>query len=468
MKKGITIVFLANVFNLLFSVVTNFILPKYLSIESYGYYKIFQLYINYLGILHLGFVDGIYLQYGGKNIKLINENEILNSSATLRNMQLIISIAGIIMSFVFKNPIMFFLALSCIPINMISYYKSLYQATGQFKEYGIVLTVLPLFIFIGNFILLLCFRTDNYIAYIIITFVSNLILFVYLEYKNSKMFGQPKLFVFRFNILKENIKSGITLTIGNFASILLTSIDRWFIQAWMTISDFSYYSFAVSVENLFNVCVSAITTTLYNYLCKVTEIPKIIRIKVYCIFIGVYLVALAFPVKLIVQVWLDKYLPSLFCFFILICAHSFYFVIKSIYVNLYKARGQQKHYFYQMLVVLVIAVITNIVAYVFVSQTKESFAGATLLTAIIWYFICYGEFKELRGKRRETIFLFVCTIIYLICGIGVNNAIIGCFVYIFGVSILAFFLCREFFVDFIVAFWGYINNMIKNVKGGKS
>lgn len=36
MKKGITIVFVANIINMFFSVITSFILPKYLSIESYG------------------------------------------------------------------------------------------------------------------------------------------------------------------------------------------------------------------------------------------------------------------------------------------------------------------------------------------------------------------------------------------------------------------------------------------------
>lgn len=466
MKKGITIIFLANIINMLFSVITSFILPKYLSVESYGYYKVFQLYINYLGITHLGFVDGIYLRYGGKDIRLINKSDILDTTATLRNMQLIISIVGIIISFILQNPIVFFLALSCVPINMISYYKSLYQATGEFRDYGIVLTILPIFIFAGNFILLFCFRTDNYILYIIITFVSNLFLYFFLEYKNSILFGKIRMFVFRRNILKENIISGITLTIGNFASILLTSIDRWFIQAWMTISDFSYYSFAVSVENLFNVCVSSITTTLYNYLCKVTDKLKIVRLKAYCIFIGVYLVTVAFPVKYIIQVWLDKYMYSIDCLFILICAHSFYFVIKAIYINLYKARGQQKHYFYQMLIVLVIAVITNIVAYIFISQTKEAFAWATLLTAIIWYFICYVEFKDIRGKWRETVFLLICSIIYLICGLRFNNVFVGCIAYICSISIIAYLLCRNNYIDFIEVFWKYINSTVKKMKNG--
>lgn len=67
LQKGIIAVFLANVINMLFSLATNFLLPKYLSVESYAGIKEFQLYVSYVGLFHFGFVDGIYLKYGGKN-----------------------------------------------------------------------------------------------------------------------------------------------------------------------------------------------------------------------------------------------------------------------------------------------------------------------------------------------------------------------------------------------------------------
>ena len=41
-------------------------LPKYLSIETYAGLKTFLLYTSYVGILHFGYVDGIYIRYGGK------------------------------------------------------------------------------------------------------------------------------------------------------------------------------------------------------------------------------------------------------------------------------------------------------------------------------------------------------------------------------------------------------------------
>lgn len=68
LQKGIVAVLIANLVNVVFSLATNFLLPKYLSIESYAGIKEFQLYVSYVGLFHLGFVDGIYLKYGGKTL----------------------------------------------------------------------------------------------------------------------------------------------------------------------------------------------------------------------------------------------------------------------------------------------------------------------------------------------------------------------------------------------------------------
>ena len=82
LKKGVMYVFIANVINLIISLFTGFVLPKYLSIETYSSIKLFQLYITYIGILHLGFSDGMYLKYGGKSVAEINKSEVLSEFKT--------------------------------------------------------------------------------------------------------------------------------------------------------------------------------------------------------------------------------------------------------------------------------------------------------------------------------------------------------------------------------------------------
>ena len=51
---------------LLFGFIQTLIIPKYLSLEGYGYWQLFTLYASYVGILHLGFIDGVLVRWAGK------------------------------------------------------------------------------------------------------------------------------------------------------------------------------------------------------------------------------------------------------------------------------------------------------------------------------------------------------------------------------------------------------------------
>lgn len=79
MKKNIIIVMLANIVCLLINLITNFVLPQYLPIESYAEIKTYVLYISYAGFLSLGYNDGMYLKYGGKVLKDISSINLGNN-----------------------------------------------------------------------------------------------------------------------------------------------------------------------------------------------------------------------------------------------------------------------------------------------------------------------------------------------------------------------------------------------------
>lgn len=62
--KDLIRTFTANMVSLATGFITAFILPKFLNMEQYGYLRIFTFYITYVGIMHFGFNDGIYVKYG--------------------------------------------------------------------------------------------------------------------------------------------------------------------------------------------------------------------------------------------------------------------------------------------------------------------------------------------------------------------------------------------------------------------
>jgi len=59
---------LGNILLLVFGFIHTLIIPKYLSVEGYGYWQLFMLYGSYGGILHLGFIDGILVRWAGKKL----------------------------------------------------------------------------------------------------------------------------------------------------------------------------------------------------------------------------------------------------------------------------------------------------------------------------------------------------------------------------------------------------------------
>ena len=99
-------------------------------------------------------------------------------------------------------------------------------------------------------------------------------------------------------------------------------------------------------------------------------------------------------------VGLKKYIDSAQVMFLLFSAQIFYIIIKSIYVNLYKAQKKQHIYFIKLIIIIIIGFIFNVICY-HIYELKESFAVGTLLSAICWYFLSLPDFKWLKYNIKE-------------------------------------------------------------------
>lgn len=65
--KNLSYSFGANIVSLGVSVLMVMFVPKLLLVEDYGKWQLFLFYVSYLGFLHFGWEDGIYLRYAGKS-----------------------------------------------------------------------------------------------------------------------------------------------------------------------------------------------------------------------------------------------------------------------------------------------------------------------------------------------------------------------------------------------------------------
>lgn len=439
-KKGIMYVFIANIINLAISLITGFVLPKLLSIDTYANIKLFQLYVTYIGVVSLGFADGMYLRIGGKDIENLNKKEILEELKTFKIFQFIVEVLAIIISICIKNEIILLCSIVILPINIANYLRQVYQAIGQFKKYSRFTNINTMFIFIVNMFLLFIIKTDYYRAYILGYIVVYIIYWIAIELETRKIFGYVKENANK-KYFVQDIKSGFLLMIGNFCNVIFTSIDRLFVQNLLGTVQFAYYSFAVSVENLMNVFITPISTVMYNYFCNNKEKEKVINVKMYILLFSSVIIAVIFPAKFIVDVWLTKYQNALEVLFLLFSAQYISIMIRCVHVNLYKSEKKQKKYFEIMIVVVIISIILNIIAYN-ILKNINSIAIATLITNIIWFIIGEYEFEKYRLKIKDYIYTFLVMFAFLICGL-ISNAIIGMLIYCSVLIMLAILLENE-------------------------
>lgn len=446
LKRGMVNVLIANLISLLFSLLSNFILPKYLSIDSYSAIKTYQLYVVYIGILHFGYEDGMYLKYGGKSLTELDEEDVANNLFTLRIFQILIAICAIIFALIVKDTIVLAFAIAIFPVNLIAYFKLMFQACGEFNLYGRVMNMTSIVIFAINAVFVFLFKTDNYNFYLIAYVMWNIILWLVLELYIRKIMPNCSINKkhFSLNVLKTNIKLGLPLTLGNFSSVLLTSIDRWFVKLFLDNLAFAQYSFAVSIESFINVAVTPITVTLYNYFCKHKDLLELKKIRNCVMIFASLIVSCGFGAKLIIEIFLQEYLGASNVLFILFTSQIFYIVIKGVYVNIYKAKRRQNKYFRKLIYVVFIGIFFNYLVFYFF-KCMEAFATGTLISAIIWLLLCVRDFPELGFKWNEIIYLSIVTISFLTCGIFFNS-ILGFIIYIIILLFCTFvFLRKDFY-----------------------
>lgn len=441
MKKGIMQVMLANVLCMLISIATNFILPRYLSIETYNVIKSYTLYISYAGLFAFGYTDGIYLKYGGSQITTLNKDELNKDSFTYFVFQTFIFILILFGAILRKNDLFIVFSIGLLATNLGGYFKILYQATGVFGKYGMALNLEKIVVFFVNIFFVFLLRTDASSFYLVAQILGPIITFGYLfhTYKEyCRNYLKPK---FSFSALYKNIKSGFILTIGGVADIFFTGLDRWFIKILMGIREFSLYSFAVSLENIISTFTAPISITLYNYFCKGLNNKTIRRIKSVLLLFGFLLLAAVFPIKWIVDNYIKSYVDSIDVILFLFIAQFFYMIIRSIYVNLYKARKKQDTYLKQIIIMLLVAFTTNALFYL-TDKKIESFALATCLTSVLWFLWCELKHSEIRYNLKEYLCIIVALIVCFLCKMFLPT-ILGFLIYLMIVVILTFIFLRN-------------------------
>ncbi len=267
--KNIAIFFSGSLIALIAAVSVQFLIPKILSIEDYGLYKSFTLYLSYTSLLHFGLKDGIYIALCSE--ETFSKQKNIKYFSLLIIQQSIVLVLMLSAAFFFGTPLK--IILICLSITSFffiinTYYDSLFQSQKKFK----IVSFLKIFKETSFLILvvLVYFLYDKpSINLILGSFLLSIIAsyFTY-TYVSRKLIGIKTITSKDINFIKPTYSRGIKLLAGNFGNQINVNIDKLFINFFYSIELFAYYSFGGMFFVLTNTFVSSVATVLLPYLFK--------------------------------------------------------------------------------------------------------------------------------------------------------------------------------------------------------
>ncbi len=414
---------LCNIFKLASGVAVSFFIPKMIGTEDYGYYRIFTLYAVYAGIFHFGFIDGIYLKYGGKNYADLSKPYFSGIFRFLLRMELIISIVGSILALFFlKGEIKFIFVLLFLYIlwkNAITYFEYIAQITcrfGVFSNINLLQTALT----VGGILSIYAYsvksgRVLTYRPFVCFLFlIAVLVSLTYLVTFNDLVFTKTSGLSRREAWVY--FKLGIPLLLSGLCTTVLLNIDRQFVSACFTPSEYGVYAFSYNIASLFTALTTALSVVLYPNLKKlendaVSYTLNMVMPKMTILLFGMLI--FYFPLCPIVKWLFPSYSASLPVFRIIIPGVLLSALIDLVYHNCFKIEGKEKTFLLQTIAVLVTTTVANTFAYRFF-KTTVSLSVATVIMFFVWFTLCSAYFKANYGCSvlRNNVYIFWLIIVF--------------------------------------------------------
>lgn len=441
----------ANIINLILGFISGFILPSALSYSDYNYIKLFAFYTGYVGVMHLGFLDGIFVKFGAYDYENLPKRKFRAYLKFLFIMQIIEAlILSILIIFIgnFNDRMIvnIFVVINMIIMNITSYFTFIHQITKKFKLFSIN-TILSKILYVVGVVALLYFKELDFIYFIVLqTIVNVLILLIYVINNKGLVFGDSETLRENYQDIKSLMQTGFIIMIGNFIALMILGIDRLFVDALLNEYDFAMYSFAYSLVSLFFLILNSLTTIVYPYLARVdldsfNDIYKNIRFGI-SLFISLTLSGY-FVIEFIVNMFITKYNDAIPILIFLVPTVLYSAVINILVINVYKIFKETKKYFYNNIFALIISLVTNIIAIV-IYRENISIAIATLISFIIWVIYSDRYFSNRFKIKLTKIYLFEFFIVLLfIFSAYLLNWYLGLSAFLVGYLIIVLFFFKE-------------------------
>lgn len=436
-SSGLLVLF-ASVFRLCVGIGANFLIPIIYSVEEYSYFKTIGLWISFSTVIQLGYSTGLYIKYGGRELVKLDSSVLKGELLVLNILLLIVIAPPLLYSIIHSNSVLFIFLLFSYPVNILAFYRLLYQAVGEYKKLTVVNLVQPIVDLTLLFVLIVV-KID------VLNFYYTKILLMTIGAFLLWLIWSRNHFTEKINLSDKSshltiVKTGFIIMIASLSSMLFQSCDRWFILFFFSKNEFAYYSFAIAMMAIITILIDTVAGVFYSKLARIKDDEEMRTIFTLLLIVGVGAFSSAFALKLIVYSLLPKYVNAAELITVLFLAFPALVIIKVLFLNLYKI-GRSKYYFLTVNgVMLGISVILNFLAVV-IWRRPLVIAIATTFTYYIWLF--YSAQKDFPHlfQRKDVMYLclFFFNVYVILHYINSNNLQLVAFCAVYVISTIGFY-----------------------------
>lgn len=409
--KNFLSVLVSNITTVLSGILVGFVLPSILSVEDYGYYKTFTLYVTYLGLFSLGMIDGIVLKYGGLNYEQLKKEHFRAYFRWYLIIHIIVSVvlSGLLpfLKHDYQINILIMLIINMFALNTIGYFRQISEITQRFREYSIIKVIQSLFTILSVVIIYIFakpFHTYvNYLGYMIIVVCGNICISLwYIILYKELVFGKSDSLTKTLPDVKLLMHNGIPLMLANLCSTLILTIDRQFVNILFDNRTYAIYAFAYNLLAMLTVATSAVSTVLYPSLKRTSRdkstdvFPTLVSVSLTMLYT---ILVVFFPLTKIINAFLPNYVDSINIFRIIFPGLPVTSTITVIIHNYYKMRGESTDYFRKSILILAVSALANVIAFT-IFRSTVSISVASVIVIQIWFLYVGGDIS---GKLKTSI-----------------------------------------------------------------
>lgn len=434
----------------LFNTLLIFLIPRVLSVEDFGYWRLFLLYGGYVGFLHLGFADGALLRWAGRPLNdFRNEFRPAVKYLLWQHLAILVAVCGIVK--VLPGPLRFVaiaVAIFAPLFNITATLQFGLQGAREFRPVAISTVASPALFFLSVLLFGSMRRLDfrEITGIYLLAWCAPLVFLLLWTRPLSTTLHKTA----SRDLAKACLLSGWPITIASTGVNLIQSADRLAVSWSTSIENFAVYSLAASLMAVPMLLVQVCSKVFFSHLAGVSRQR---REQIYAVSELTFLAAWAillpcyFALGIFVGHFLPTYLPSLIYARVLLLGIPFLAAIQILQMSLAFLNGMQKQFLASTLIVLAVSLgVMSLAA--FYRGSARSIAGMQVLILGACWMLNEWTLRSLTAKRSGDSIKFLG--LYILIGIsywittapGMNVAVAVSLYYLI-LSVILALGCKE-------------------------